>query len=110
MKKHLVIRRRGLPFFVHKDEGRELPCWVQIGDGGRWGMLTTINRGDGFHVELRRYVKVTHTKPPCSAMKNPPTKVLIAGPTLTFLSLTRVGTGGKSNAGVCKIRQHITCH
>ena len=45
MKEHLVIRRR------------------EIGDGGRLGTLTTINRGDGFHVELQRYVKVTHAKP-----------------------------------------------
>ena len=42
MLEHLVICRRGLPLFFHKEEGRELSWWVQIGDVGRWGTLTVV--------------------------------------------------------------------
>ena len=52
----------GVQNFAQEEEERELSWWVQIGNGGRWGTLTTINHGDGFHLELRQYVKVTHVK------------------------------------------------
>ena len=67
----LVILRRGLPFFVNKEEERELSWWVQIGNVGRWGTSTVVcgwwlPRGTLASFDDK---KVTHVKPRKRAKK-----------------------------------------